>query len=295
MAHALRLPDSIGQLNQRVKDFLAKITKKTNLTNSTKTTKFQHFLGLAAILLVVLTSLLKEAKLLPTRIAIRLIHSYMNVHQQKLLELARKKDINRMTRQALAKEVGLKYPSHVFYHLMRLVDEGILRYTDERQFFINSAYSEGRAGFWKMPILGSATCGDATAFADEVVEGYVSISTRYAPDDEKWFAVRASGDSMNKANVNGQSIEDGDLVVVNPNNKLPKNGDYVLSVIDGLANIKRFYQDENGQITLVSESTSQHEPIYIHPDDPLSYVVAGIVKHVLKKPVTSPDTLTSQE
>ncbi len=208
----------------------------------------------------------------------------MNIYQQKLIELARKQDISRMTRQQLAKEVGLKYPSHVFYHLMRLVDGGIFKYTAERQFFINSAYTEGRAGFWKMPIRGQATCGDATAFAEDTIDGYISISTRYAPDGANWFAVRATGDSMNKASVNRQNIEEGDLVVVNPNDKLPKDGDYVLSVIDGLANIKRFYRDESGQITLVSESTSQHEPIYIHPDDPLSYVVAGVVRHVLKKP-----------
>lgn len=206
----------------------------------------------------------------------------MNVYQQKLIELARNQDINLLTRQELAEKIGLKYPSHVQYHLMRLVDSGLFKFTRERQFFINSAHAEGRAGFWKIPILGSATCGDATAFADEVVEGYASISSRYAPDNEGWFAVRAKGDSMNKASVNGQSIEEGDLVIVNPNNKLPKNGDYVLSVIDGLANIKRFYQDKNGQITLVSESTSRHDPIYIHPDDPLSYIVAGVVKHVIK-------------
>lgn len=208
----------------------------------------------------------------------------MNIYQQKLIELARKQNINHLTRQRLAEAVGLKYPSHVFYHLNRLVEEGIFKYTSERQFFINSSYAEGRAGFWKMPILGKATCGDATAFADEVVDGYVSISTRYAPDNAKWFAVRAIGDSMNKANVNGQNIEEGDLVVVNPNDKLPHNGAYVLSVIDGLANIKRFYRDTSGQVTLISESASQHEPIYIHPDDPLSYVVAGVVKHVIKNP-----------
>ncbi len=222
--------------------------------------------------------------------AVGLVHNQiMNKFQQKLIELARKRDINHMTRQELADAVGLKYPSHVYYHLNRLVEEKIFGYTKERQFFVNSAFAEGRAGFWKMPILGTATCGDATAFADEAVDGYVSISTRYAPDDSKWLGVRAVGDSMNEASVNGNSIEEGDVVVVNPNDKLPHNGAYVLSVIDGLANIKRFYRDENGQITLASESTSQHDPIFIHPDDPLSYVVAGIVKHVIKKPKAGHD------
>jgi len=209
----------------------------------------------------------------------------MNIYQKRLIDLARREDINRKTRKELAEEVGLKYPSHVYYHLQQLVDRGFLKFTHDRHFYINPAYEEGRAGFWQMPILGNATCGEALAFAENDVEDYVKVSTRYAGQDSGCFAVHADGDSMNRANINGLSIEDGDLVIIDPRKNLPSNGDYILSVMDGLANIKRFYRDEEtGQVTLLSESTSQHAPIFIHPDDPLSYFVAGTVTYVLKQP-----------
>lgn len=90
---------------------------------------------------------------------------------------------------------------------------------------------------------------------------------------------------MNRASVNGERIEDGDYVVVDATVKNPNNGDYVVSVIDEVANIKRFYKDpKHEQIMLVAESTTPYAPIYIHQDDMQSYVVAGRVVQVIKKP-----------
>lgn len=43
---------------------------------------------------------------------------------------------------------------------------------------------------------------------------------------------------MNKANVNGKTIEDGDYLIIDSDYRSPRNGDVVLSVIDDMANIK---------------------------------------------------------
>ncbi|HZT34945.1 MAG TPA: hypothetical protein VFA15_03425, partial [Nitrososphaera sp.] len=57
----------------------------------------------------------------------------------------------------------------------------------------------------------------------------------------------------------------------------------VLSVIDKMANIKRYHFDkENNQIVLMSESTQSFPPIHIHPDD--DYSINGKVIKVIKKP-----------
>ncbi|MFA7601159.1 MAG: S24 family peptidase, partial [Patescibacteria group bacterium] len=97
------------------------------------------------------------------------------------------------------------------------------------------------------------------------------------------FVVRAKGNSMNKALVNGETINDGDYVLVDSEKKQPENGDYVLSIIDGLANIKKFKEDkERGMVVLFSESSSSYDPIYIHRDDQDFYSVAGRVVGVLK-------------
>ncbi len=62
-----------------------------------------------------------------------------------------------------------------------------------------------------------------------------------------------------------------------------KNGDIVLSIIDGMANIKKFFLDkEHGQAILMSESTKEFPPIYIHEDD--DFMINGKVVQVIKTP-----------
>ena len=90
---------------------------------------------------------------------------------------------------------------------------------------------------------------------------------------------------MNRASVNGKSIDDGDYVIVDGEDKNVKTGDYVLSVISGLANIKRFTEDKvNRQIVLQSESSQFFPPIHIHEDDLDEYLVNGKVVEVIKDP-----------
>ena len=102
------------------------------------------------------------------------------------------------------------------------------------------------------------------------------------------FAIKASGHSMNKANINGESVEDGDYVLVDPTCTVIKNGDYVLSIIDGMANIKRYFRDmEHQRIILLSESSASISPIFIHRDDMDNYLVNGKVIQVIKKPKTA--------
>ncbi len=55
-----------------------------------------------------------------------------------------------------------------------------------------------------------------------------------------------------------------------------------MSIIDGMANIKKFHRDKaNKQIALVSDSTQRSPPIYIHEDD--DFMINGKVVQVIKK------------
>jgi repressor LexA len=88
---------------------------------------------------------------------------------------------------------------------------------------------------------------------------------------------------MNKANVCGVTIEDGDYVIIDGEKRDPQNDTYVLSVIEDLANIKKFKRDvANEQVVLLAESTQHSPPIVIHPDD-TQYIVCGTVVRVIKK------------
>lgn len=89
---------------------------------------------------------------------------------------------------------------------------------------------------------------------------------------------------MNKANVFGKAIEDGDYAIIDSKVKSPENNTYVVSVIGGVCNIKRFVRDTvHNQVILVSESTSDFPPIYIHPEE-TNYFVSGKVVDVIKGP-----------
>ena len=185
--------------------------------------------------------------------------------------------------------VGEKYPQKIKHHLIQLERKGFISVDWENKKIVRQSsnvkdQSSARSPLLSIPIVGTANCGPATIFADQNIEGYVKISKVIlglkAIGD--FFAIRASGDSMNRAKVAGKSIEDGDLVIVDPRQKEPRNGDYVLSIIENVANIKKIFRDSrNMLIQLISESTENYAPIYISPKE--DYMVAGKVIYVIKK------------
>lgn len=100
------------------------------------------------------------------------------------------------------------------------------------------------------------------------------------------FALKAIGSSMNRAKVNGvKSIQHGDYVLVDGNDRIPDNNDYVVSIIDGVCNVKKFVKDtDNQKIILYSESSENYPPVVIHPKD-TEYMINGTVIDVIKNPI----------
>jgi len=140
-----------------------------------------------------------------------------------------------------------------------------------------------RSGFALVPLLGSANAGPATIFAEENIEAYQKVSRTIVRKQAGIFAIRVDGDSMNKANIAGDSLDDGDLAIIDSEYKTPKSGDYVLSVLGGLANLKKFQRDsKTGDIMLVSESKNpRHKPIYVSSED--DFMVNGRIISVVKR------------
>jgi SOS-response transcriptional repressor LexA len=212
----------------------------------------------------------------------------MHPIQKAILDLAERRNLANMTLKAVGREATGEVQSAqlVQYHLDKLLADGFLR-EDKKENVIERVSRDGAlTGIVSLPLLGNASAGPATALAEENIQGYFQVSRRMVGNSPSThFIIRAVGNSMNKADIGGLSIKDGDLIVVDGKSRHPNNGDYVLSVIDGYANVKRFHQDpKTKQVTLFSESTEKHPPIYIHPEDPISYFVAGKVKYVLKTP-----------
>lgn len=210
----------------------------------------------------------------------------MHVIQKKLIKLAKTRNFNQMTLRQIGKLIGERHPQKIKHHLYQLEKRGFVKFDKKRGLL--EKIKRGaikKTGFFAVPILGSANCGEATIFADENLEGYLKISGRLLKKKEGIFAIRAEGSSMNRADIGGKSIEDGDYVIIDSKQKNPKNRDYVLSIIDDVANIKRYFEDkENKQIVLLSESRANFPPIYIHPQEIPEYLVGGKVVQVIKKP-----------
>ena len=205
--------------------------------------------------------------------------------QTKLLELMSTHDLGRMTLRKIGEQLERAHPQTVKHHLGQLEQKGLIVVDRERKIIrATKPTSQQNDYLVSIPILGSADCGPATVVAQENVQGYLKISARLINRKSGLFALRAQGDSMNRADVDGNTIEDGDYVIVDMRQRAPQNKHCVVSVVDGLANIKQFIKDsKNRRVLLLSQSTHDFPPIVVHPED-VHHLICGRVVQVVKKP-----------
>lgn len=179
-------------------------------------------------------------------------------------------------------------PQKIKHHLEQLKQKWLLKMDkikgtmEQVKSWLDKAWS-----FFSIPILWSANCGEAVAFAEGITEWYLKVSSRllWIKRERSLFALKAIWHSMNQTSVwlEKKCIEDWDYVVVDPNIGNLRSWDIVVSIIDTCANIKKFIIDkENHQVVLMSESTLDFPPIYIHEED--GYMVNWKVVQVIKKP-----------
>lgn len=121
-----------------------------------------------------------------------------------------------------------------------------------------------------IPLLGNVACG-YPLFAEENIETEISISTKLIKKNKKYFILRASGDSMNMAN-----IDDGDLVLIR-HEQTAENGDRVVALIDDEATIKEYKNNGDHIVLLPKSSTKKHQPIILARD----FKIQGIVERVI--------------
>lgn len=204
--------------------------------------------------------------------------------QEKLLNIIERKNISGLTLRQIGELINEKFPQKIKHHLEQLERRGLIMINKKTKEISKRVSKLSRTSlFVSVPIVGTANCGPATIFANENIEGYLKISKNILDKFKNVFAIKAQGLSMNKASVNGLTIEDGDYLIIDSEYKNPRSGDIVLSIIDDMANIKKYIWDENNnQVVLVSQSTKDIPPIYIHEDD--SFMINGKVIQVIKKP-----------
>lgn len=216
----------------------------------------------------------------------------MHIIQQKILGLAREKNLAQMTLRGIGEAIGQPdSPQKIKHHLDQLMQKGLLLQTADGKTLKPVAPGiDKKTKLISLPIVGAANCGPAITFVDEKIEGYLKVSpgilgSAMAKRSKDLYVLRAIGESMNRADVKGKNIEEGDYVIVDGAARRPRNGDYVVSVIDGLSNIKKYHADaKNKRIILVSESSLDLPPIYIHEKDLNDYIICGTIIDVFKEP-----------
>ena len=211
----------------------------------------------------------------------------MNEKQQKILDFVMENDISKFSYREIAKRLNLSSPQIVIHHLNQLRKKGLIYQDKEKNVRVAKLKSSSVDNFFRIPIVGAANCGPAMELAQESITGFLTISQRILnkSNGKDLIAVKAVGNSLNKAKIFGDNVNDGDYLIVDCSKRQPENGEYVLSVMDSVANFKKFFKDDDSkEIRLVSESTLNIPPITLHEDDleTSGYLVNGVVIKVVK-------------
>jgi len=208
----------------------------------------------------------------------------MHVIQQKLLKLIEERNVAEMSLRQIASAIGESHPQKIAHHMDQLEKKGFI-IVDKSEGIVKRVspeYDKLPANFYNIPIVGAANCGPAKLLADDNITGYIKVSKSMLKPGQ-YYIVKADGDSMNKANIDGLNIENNDYVIVDSRARSPKHGDYVVAVVDGGATIKRFYKDDiHKRIMLIAESTKEYAPIVIDQNDYEESLINGTVKGVIK-------------
>lgn len=219
----------------------------------------------------------------------------MHEIQEKILALSKGENLAALSLRQIAAKIGHAEvsPQKIKHHLLQLQKRGFLTIDRYRRRMsvatLRPSVAHGlvskKTVIFSIPIIGSANCGPATLFAEENFQGFLRISKRLIgrsrPDG--LYAIKADGSSMNRAEINGKKIEDGDLAIVDSKAVNPRTGDIVLAIVDNKATVKKYIDDRgNGQIVLAAESSFDYEPIYLHEDD--DFQISGKIVDVIKRP-----------
>ena len=147
----------------------------------------------------------------------------------------------------ICEAVGLKSPSTVHFHLMRLQERGLIEKGDFKGRAIVLKDQRDRD---RIPIVGCVAAG-SPILAEESIEDYLAFDCQGR--EEEYFALRVRGESML-----GAGILPRDLVVIR-RQQTAVNGEIVVALLGEEATVKR-YSKRGDKIWLLPENDA-YSPI----------------------------------
>jgi repressor LexA len=180
----------------------------------------------------------------------------------------------------LRKELRVGSTRTIFRYLQMLQEDGAIeRRPGAPGVKLLKPISAG-LGTRAVPIVGQVAAG-SPMLAEENIEGWLRIPKTFAmPVSNRFFVLHVRGNSMNRARVGKDLIEDGDLVLVRQRPDARPN-DIVVALIDGEATVKRFVTRPGIRILKPESKDPKYQPIPILIES--DFKIMGVVTRVLKR------------
>lgn len=188
------------------------------------------------------------------------------------LETPTLREINEVTKKSSPRSAVLV--------LERLEKAGLIRRVGRKVRLTSpSLASNASVSTVPVPLVGRIAAG-VPILAAENVEAVIPVSTALARPRGHYFLLRVEGTSMNKATVNGATIDDGSIVLVRQQSSAD-DGDIVVALIDDEATVKVLERRKGVVILRPRSSDPKHVPIVLTDNCIIQGVVAGVLPHDL--------------
>ena len=182
------------------------------------------------------------------------------------------------TLEEIREESGHNYISAVQRHVEALKEKGYLVHIPNQSRSLQASYSHSQRV--NIPLIGNVAAG-TPILAMQNIEAYIPYEpTKVKVNLKDYFFLRAVGDSMNNADINGQTIDNGDYVLVRKQNTA-NLGQIVVALIEDEATIKKYTKGDGHIILQPISRNPENKPIYIFDD----FSIQGIVVDVIKRQV----------
>lgn len=169
--------------------------------------------------------------------------------------------------------MNYKSPRSTMLLMEELEENGFLDQKANGSFRLVKDLSSSMGRTVSVPLVGSVPCG-APLLAYENIEAMIPISTTLAKAGNKYFLLKAKGDSMDKA-----GIEDGDLILIKQQ-VTAENGQQVAALIDDQATIKELHKNGNYVTLLPRSNNPRHQQIILTEEFRIQGVVVATIPKV---------------